>query len=116
MTAPPVFLVDEQLPRLLAERIRRAGYGAEHVRDIGRGGQEDVQIWQYASVRQLAVLSKDADFADMARTKRGASPQIVWLRFGNISNDALWRRLSPLLPEIARRLRAGERLIEITRS
>lgn len=56
--------------------------------------------------------SQDEDFAALA-AREPSGPQVVWLRVGNISNDALWRAIDPQLDEIVQALNAGERVVEI---
>jgi predicted nuclease of predicted toxin-antitoxin system len=42
------FLVDAQLPPLLARWLIEHGHQAEHVSDIGLQSSSDRQIWEYA--------------------------------------------------------------------
>jgi predicted nuclease of predicted toxin-antitoxin system len=58
------------------------------------------------------LITKDQDFVALAE-RDADGPQVVWIRIGNISNDALWRALDPLLDEIAQALNAGERIVEV---
>jgi predicted nuclease of predicted toxin-antitoxin system len=44
-----------------------------------------------------------------------AAPAVVWLRIGNCTNRVLFAWLEPLLPEIARQLESGQRLVEVRR-
>jgi predicted nuclease of predicted toxin-antitoxin system len=105
------FLIDAQLPPGLARLLVKRGYAAEHVNCVGLGVANDSAIWRYAARTGATLLTKDEDFVALAREVPG--PQVVWVRVGNISNDALWRTLEPLLDEIVRSLNAGERTIEI---
>jgi predicted nuclease of predicted toxin-antitoxin system len=59
------FLVDASMPRSIAPLLRSQGHGATDVRDIGLGGAADQDIAAYAQAKQLAVLSRDFDFADI---------------------------------------------------
>jgi hypothetical protein len=47
-TAKWRFLVDENLPRLLAERLRTETYVVEHVVEIGLRGHTDADVYAYA--------------------------------------------------------------------
>ena len=42
-----------------------------------------------------------------------SGPQLIWIRIGNISNDALWRAIDPQLDEIIQALSEGERIVEV---
>ena len=59
------FLVDASLPRSTAPVIRARGHDAIDVRDIGLGGAPDDDIALYAQSQQLALVSRDFDFADV---------------------------------------------------
>jgi predicted nuclease of predicted toxin-antitoxin system len=59
------FLVDASLPRPTAPLIISRGHDAIDVRDIGMGGALDPDIAAYAQNRQLALVSRDYDFADV---------------------------------------------------
>jgi len=106
------FLVDAQLPPGLAGRLMARGFPAEHVNRVELGIASDNAIWQYAARAGATLVTKDEDFVALAR-REAAGPRVVWIRIGNISNDALWRTLEPLLDEITQALNAGERIIEV---
>jgi predicted nuclease of predicted toxin-antitoxin system len=106
------FLIDAQLPPGLARRLTARGYAAEHVNRIGLGNTSDSAVWQYAARTDAILVTKDDDFVALA-DQEPTGPQVVWIRIGNISNDALWRALDPLLDEIVQSLNAGERIVEV---
>lgn len=76
------------------------------------GIASDEDIWRHAARHGATLITKDEDFAALA-VREQSGPQVVWLRAGNISNDALWRAIDPRLQEIIRALNAGERVVEI---
>src|SRR5712692_12063404 len=59
------FLIDASMPRSTAPLVRLQGHQATDVRDIGLGGALDWDIAAYAQAGQLAILSRDFDFADI---------------------------------------------------
>ena len=105
------FLIDAQLPPALARQLRSLDHEAEHVNDIALGGAPDTDIWSYAVTAGAILITKDGDFAHLARQPTGTP--VVWIRLGNTTNTALWRTLEPLLAEMFDALEGGERLIEI---
>ena len=106
------FLLDAQLPPGLATRLTARGYPAEHVNRVRLGAAGDEAIWRHAQRVRATLVTKDEDFAALAdRDPNG--PQVLWIRIGNISYDALWRALEPLLDEIVQSLDAGERIVEV---
>jgi predicted nuclease of predicted toxin-antitoxin system len=106
------FLIDEQLPPALADRLKRAGHQAEHINTIGFEGATDQRIWAHAVSRGAVIITKDEDFAHLARSSRDG-PCVIWIRLGNTTTQALWSTLELLIPEILDGLSRGERLIEI---
>ena len=59
------FLVNASLPRSTAPLVRSRGHHATDVRDIGLGSAADQDIAACAQAQQLAILSRDFDFADI---------------------------------------------------
>ncbi len=106
------FLIDAQLPPGLARRLAARGFPAEHVNRIGLGVAGDDAIWRHAARTRSTLITKDEDFVAFAAGDP-SGPQVVWVRVGNISNDALWRAIDPQLDEIAQALNTGERIVEV---
>ena len=106
------FLIDAQLPPRLARRLAARGHVAEHVNRIGLGNTGDSAIWECAARTGATLVTKNEDFVALSALEP-AGPQVVWIRIGNISNEALWRALDPLLDEIVQSLSAGERVVEV---
>ena len=106
------FLIDAQLPPGLAVHLREYGHVAEHVNRVRLGGTTDIAVWNYAKRHGATLITKDEDFLALARRER-SGPQVVWIRIGNIGNDALWRRIEPVLNDIIESLKAGERIVEV---
>ncbi|HEX8167707.1 MAG TPA: DUF5615 family PIN-like protein [Beijerinckiaceae bacterium] len=106
------FLVDAQLPPGLAKRLSALGHEANHVNRIGLGGAPDEAIWSHAAASAAVLITKDEDFVALAR-RNAAGPPVIWVRIGNVTNDALWRALEPAIPQIVSALESGERVVEI---
>lgn len=105
------FLVDAQLPPGLAHRLKDAGHTAEHVNEIGLGAASDDVVWAYACLSEAALITKDEDF--VARSRLAGAAPVIWIRFGNTTNKALWNAFEPALAEIEEAVSKGERLIEL---
>ena len=106
------FLIDAQLPPGLAVHLRERGHVAEHVNRVRFGGTSDLAIWNYAKQHRATLITKDPDFIALARREL-PGPQVVWVRIGNIANEALWRRIGPVMNDIIESLEAGERVVEV---
>jgi predicted nuclease of predicted toxin-antitoxin system len=106
------FLLDAQLSRQLVARLIGSGHQASHVYDHLDPQADDRAIAELANSRGASVVSKGADFADLAR--RGILLRtLVWLRVPNLANDALWLRLEAALPAIVSAAEANEPVVEV---
>jgi predicted nuclease of predicted toxin-antitoxin system len=109
------FLVDAQLPPTLAPWLGERGHSAKAVREAGLRDSDDGSIWNFAIAGGWVVITKDEDFVDRC-LGNPAAPAIVWLRIGNCTNPILFGWLEPLLPDIVRRIEAGDRVVEVRRA
>lgn len=104
------FLIDAQLPPALCGWFEERGFEAEHVTRRLGGQTPDVQIAACAASEGLVLVTKDDDFAFRHPP---TDDQLLWLRCGNITNQALrvWleERWAPILAAVE----AGEKLIEV---
>ena len=105
------FLVDAQLPPVLARWIAAKGHYAQHVADFGMAGAPDQQIWEKAIELKSVIISKDEDFIQMASTVGG--PQIIWVTSGNTSKSALLGIMEKAFPQIIEALEFGEQIVEV---
>lgn len=95
------FLVDENVP---ARFTFAPSYPVVPAPGVLSKGASDAELWNLARERELAIVTKDADFAD--RILVGTPPPwIVHLRFGNLRRRdyhallaRLWPRIEALLP------------------
>ena len=76
------------------------------------GAADDASIWEYARRQSATLITKDEDFVALARREK-TGPQVIWVRIGNISNDALWSAIGAAWEEILASIEAGERIIEV---
>jgi predicted nuclease of predicted toxin-antitoxin system len=106
------FLVDAQLPPALAGWLGEHGYAASSVRELGLRDSDDGSIWNFSTAGAWTVVTKDEDFV-LRCISNTAAPSVVWIRIGNCTNRVLFAWLEPLLPQVERRLRGGEKLIEL---
>lgn len=119
------FLIDAQLPPKLTRALTRGGHVAVHVYECGLLTAKDGDIWKYAAKQGAVVITKDADFeafagnvgtglpSGTAKTRAKRGPAVVWLRLGNVTNDALIKAVVGALPEIIAAIEAGESLVEV---
>jgi len=76
-------LFDQNLSFRLCRDVDDLFPGSSHVRLLGLSEATDYALWRYAKRHGFAIVSQDADFAEMAVLLR--APPKVWLRAGNQS-------------------------------
>ncbi len=103
------FIIDQQLPPVLVRWLTARGHDAEHVREIGMREADD--NWRCAIAVGAIVITKDEDFAQ--RRSQADGPQIVWLRVGNTTRQALLDRLDDGWLEIEAALAGGASVVEV---
>jgi predicted nuclease of predicted toxin-antitoxin system len=109
------FLVDAQLPRRLANRLRATGYSVVHTFDLpNKNRTTDFEIGEISAREQRVVITKDADFVDTFLLS-GKPYKLLLISTGNIANADLE---SLLFPQIQNIVAAFEKYdyIELTRT
>ncbi len=67
------FLVDANMPRSSIEVVRKRGYTAEDVREIGLRGATDDEIIAHAAEEGQIVVTCETDFGQVLRVRRQRS-------------------------------------------
>ena len=75
-------LFDQNLRFRLCELLSDLFPDSEHVRRLGLEREDDRALWRYAREHDYALVTLDADFAELAALF-GAPPKVFWLRRGN---------------------------------
>lgn len=83
------FLVDAQLPRLLATWLAGRGHDALHTLDLPAANRTtDKDIREMADREQRVVVTKDSDFVD-SHVLHGTPAKLLLIATGNITNPLL---------------------------
>ena len=101
------FVVDEQLPPLLATRLTQWGHESIHVFDTpsGKSGA-DLDVRAFADATGRTVISKDEDF--LRSHVAFASPAaLLYATFGNLKTNPLLTLFESHLPVLLAALTAG---------
>lgn len=75
-------LFDQNLSRRLPALLAAEFPNSDQVLLAGLATADDRAVWTHAATRGLAIVSKDADFAQLS-AGLGPPPKVVWLRIGN---------------------------------
>jgi predicted nuclease of predicted toxin-antitoxin system len=81
-------LFDQNLAPRLVDQVTADFPGSLHVRDLDLQSATDAEVLRVAAERDLVVVTKDKDFADIV-TARGGGPKVLWLMLGNASTDEI---------------------------
>jgi predicted nuclease of predicted toxin-antitoxin system len=81
-------LFDQNLSFKLCLAVADIFPHSSHVRASGLSEAGDRDVWDFAQANGFAIVSQDADFAEMAALL-GSPPKVIWLRVGNQSTDVI---------------------------
>jgi predicted nuclease of predicted toxin-antitoxin system len=56
------FLLDENMPFALVEFLINKGYFASHLKQLGKGGIRNGEVYQVAKEKEAWILTRDSDF------------------------------------------------------
>ncbi|MBS0599823.1 MAG: DUF5615 family PIN-like protein [Proteobacteria bacterium] len=85
-------LLDQNLSRRLVPVLQASYPGSTQVALLGLACASDRDIRDHAAQHGYVIVTKDADFRDMA-VLHGVPPRIIWLRSGNGPRQAVAERL-----------------------
>jgi len=81
-------LFDQNISFRIVNKIQNIFTESKQVKELGLENFSDFEIWEYSKNNGFAIVTFDADFADIANIK-GSPPKIIWLRTGNMTTDSI---------------------------
>lgn len=81
-------MFDQNLAPRLVGRLATEFPGSLHVRDLDLQAATDAEVLRVAAQRDLVIVTKDKDFADLVTARMGG-PKVLWLSLGNVSTDEI---------------------------
>src|SRR3989344_3231652 len=95
-------VIDEDLPRSLADTLSSLGFTVFDVRDHGLRGRSDDQIFAFAQKQKAVLFSGDLGFSNTLTFPLGKHHGICILRFPNeASVHAIRKEVLRLLSEVS---------------
>ncbi|MGI8649482.1 MAG: DUF5615 family PIN-like protein [Rubrobacter sp.] len=108
------FLLDAQLPRRLAYRLREAGHDTLHTLDLPEGNRtSDPEINDLSLREDRVVVTKDSDFVDSFLLSQKPY-KLLLISTGNITNADLEALFSAQIQRLAEGFESYDHL-ELTR-
>ena len=101
------FLLNMNVPRVLAERLRAVGHECRHVGDLGLATATDTAVVEEARRNGEVILTHDLDYGNLLAFSGTASPSVVILRLRNTHPANILERILKAWPEIATPLERG---------
>jgi predicted nuclease of predicted toxin-antitoxin system len=106
-------LLDHNIPPQAIGWLSRFDVDCLHVRDLGMITATDHQLWQFAKRDGRVIVTKDGDFAALARSNPALNAKVIWLRIGNMRNRDLEPWLIGKWPRVRDLLGQGHSIIEV---
>jgi predicted nuclease of predicted toxin-antitoxin system len=72
--------VDEDLPPVVAQKLRKQGYSVASVLEQGLGGWKDRELWQVVQAEGRFLVTADKGFADIRVYPPGTHAVVLLLR------------------------------------
>jgi predicted nuclease of predicted toxin-antitoxin system len=92
-------LFDQNLSYRLVRLLAKDFPGSQHVNWLRLRDRTDRSIWQHAVTQDLVIVSKDADFLDLAAVK-APPPKVIYLVVGNAGTAPIARALRARAAEL----------------
>ena len=109
------FIVDTQLPPLLANYLTSKGHDSIHTTYFENGHLlQDAEISKIAMRENRVIVTKDSDFLERYAIY-GSPPKVLLLQFGNIRNSELITSLDTELEKLVTLFSEGANLIIFNR-
>jgi predicted nuclease of predicted toxin-antitoxin system len=83
-----MLFLDENISYRIVKELSTFFPGTLHITTLLPSGALDWMVWTTAQNKGLTIVSFDADYKDLLNIK-GYPPKVIWLRFGNCSNQVL---------------------------
>ena len=85
-------LFDQNLSFKLIDITAIAFPDSRHVKDCDLSRVSDTAVWSFAKENDFAIVSKDADFANLAFL-HGQPPKLIYVRVGNCTTERIGQLL-----------------------
>lgn len=106
------FLLDANLPARVALEFIDAGHDCDHMELLLPRYSSDTDIARLANDMGAVLVSRDADFVQLARDGRLKVP-FIWVRLGNLRTAAISSAIRARLPALIVSIESGATVLEV---
>jgi predicted nuclease of predicted toxin-antitoxin system len=89
--------LDENLPRRLANPLKKFGHEVHTVHEEKLIGRPDMEIWAAVQKESRFLITQDLDFSDSRKFAHGSHHGILLIRLRNPNRRALIERIEEML-------------------
>lgn len=101
------FLVDVSISPKTVEFLKKNGYEAVRISELGMAKSKDEEIFDYAIEKDMILITTDLDFGDILAYTKSKNPSTIILRLKNPSPEFVNQMLLLTLPKIMEPLKKG---------
>jgi len=101
------FLLDMGISPAIGELLRRRGFVAEHLAELGLHQLPDPEILERARLSESILLTHDLDFAELIAASGARLPSAVIFRLRNMRPENVGRHLDRVLEQCSLALVEG---------
>ena len=94
------FLVDMSVSPKTVEFLKKIGYEAVRVSDLGMAKSKDQEIFEYAIENDMILITTDLDFGNILAYTKSKKPSTIIFRLKNPSPEIVNQMLLLTLPRI----------------
>jgi predicted nuclease of predicted toxin-antitoxin system len=103
-----IFLFDENLSPHHAKRLRKLGFDAVSVAEMGMSGADDPAVRATAISSGRVLITMDGDFGNILRYPVHQTPGVIWLRLHPPTETGIEAALDRVLQKLMRENIAGK--------
>ncbi|MBS3772159.1 MAG: DUF5615 family PIN-like protein [Bacteroidales bacterium] len=98
------FLLDENIPFSLIQHLENKGYQAEHLKEMGKSGIKNGEVYQLAEQRGAWIITRDADFQNIKRFDSFDMRGIILFKLTKTKTEFLIKALDRFLDKFQEKL------------
>ena len=100
-------ILDENLPPRWRDFLAPHGFAATHWRDLGKTGDPDETVFDYALNHNAVIVTQDLDFTRILALRGALLPSIIQLRVNCPIPEIIGQALLEILQNHSQQLHAG---------